>query len=88
MVVYYARMMDLEEGSGPEDSDTKLLEQAHFTEIPEDSTSAEANGSVQRQMMSKNRWCSIVYRRGQKQLARLFLKEAEHALQLALNEET
>ncbi|RVW47728.1 Transposon TX1 uncharacterized 149 kDa protein [Vitis vinifera] len=36
--------------------------------------------------MSRNRWSSIVYRRGQKQLTRLFLKEAEHALQLSLSE--
>ena len=28
--------MDLEEGSGTEDSDTELLEKAHFAEVPED----------------------------------------------------
>lgn len=41
----------------------------------------ETSGSI-----SRNRWASIVYRRGQKLLTRLFLKEAEHALQLALSE--
>lgn len=44
------------------------------------------NGSLQHHLMSRNRWSSIVYRRGQKQLTRMFLKEAEHALQLALSE--
>lgn len=34
----------------------------------------------------RNRWSCIVYRRGQKQLTEVFLKEAEHALQLALEE--
>lgn len=38
------------------------------------------------EVMSKNRWASIIYRRGQKQLTRLFLREAEHALQLCLKE--
>jgi len=37
--------------------------------------------------MTRNKWSAIVYRRGQKKLTRLFLKEAEHALQLSLNEE-
>lgn len=37
--------------------------------------------------MTTNKWSAIVYRHGQKQLTRLFLKEAEHALQLSQNEE-
>ncbi|XP_043717294.1 uncharacterized protein LOC122665258 isoform X3 [Telopea speciosissima] len=40
------------------------------------------------QLMSRNRWSSIVYRRGQKQLTRLFLREAENALQLCLSEQS
>lgn len=51
--------------------------------------SQETNGSgctQQYKLMSRNVWASIVYRRGQKQLTRLFLKEAEHALELALSE--
>ncbi|KAL7238765.1 hypothetical protein ACSBR2_004794 [Camellia fascicularis] len=74
------KMIDLEESSGTEDDDTELLNKARSTEIPEENESCRTNG------MSKNRWSSIVYRRGQKQLARLFLKEAEHALHLALTE--
>uniref|UniRef100_A0A803KZ26 SET domain-containing protein n=1 Tax=Chenopodium quinoa TaxID=63459 RepID=A0A803KZ26_CHEQI len=62
------KLMDLEEGSGTEESDSKLLEKTD-------------------EMMRRNRWASIVYRRGQKQLTRLFLREAEHALQLCLMEE-
>ncbi|KAG5563944.1 hypothetical protein RHGRI_000206 [Rhododendron griersonianum] len=81
-----SRMVDLEEGSGTEENDTELLEKACSTEIPEEYTSFEANELITREMMSKSRWCSIVYRRGQKQLTRLFVKEAEHALQLALSE--
>ncbi|KAL7238763.1 hypothetical protein ACSBR2_004794 [Camellia fascicularis] len=76
------KMIDLEESSGTEDDDTELLNKARSTEIPEENESCRTNG------MSKNRWSSIVYRRGQKQLARLFLKEAEHALHLALTEGT
>ncbi|KAH9614769.1 hypothetical protein KSS87_004441 [Heliosperma pusillum] len=61
------KLMNLIEGSGTEDSDTRLLQ-------------ADS-------MMSKNRRASIVYRRGQKQLTRLFLREAEHVLQLCLDQE-
>lgn len=78
------KMMDLEEGSGTEDNDTELLEKALMTEIPEQHTSG--TDSCIPHKMSRNRWSSIVYRRGQKQLTRLFLKEAEHALQLSLSE--
>lgn len=71
-------MMELEEGSGSEESDTELLKKAGGEEVQ------DGNSSVS---MSRNRWASIVYRRGQKQLSRRFLREAEHALQLALSEE-
>lgn len=67
-------MMELEEGSGSEDSDCELLKKAD----------QDGNSSV---WMSRNRWASIVYRQGQKQLSGRFLREAEHALQLALSEE-
>ncbi|CDP08898.1 unnamed protein product [Coffea canephora] len=77
------KLMDLEEGSGTEDSDTELLEKSHLAEVPEDCIRIEKNGS---ELLSRNRWCGIVYRRGQKQLTRLFLKEAEQALHLALSE--
>ncbi|KAG4138710.1 hypothetical protein ERO13_D07G150201v2 [Gossypium hirsutum] len=80
------KMMDLEESSGTEDSDSELLENACIIGNAEQQTSKEANNLVQQKLMSRNRWCSIVYRRGQKELTRLFLKEAEHALQLSLSE--
>ncbi|KAM5555070.1 hypothetical protein ABKV19_023130 [Rosa sericea] len=86
------RMVDLHDGSGTEDSDTNLLKNARFTESPnlhtgnENDLSEEINGLQPPQSMSRNKWSSIVYRRGQKQLTRLFLNEAEHALQLALDE--
>jgi hypothetical protein len=47
--------------------------------------SKETDG-LTKQKLSRNRRSSIQYRWGQKQLTRLFLKEAEHALQLALSE--
>ncbi|XP_008462641.1 uncharacterized protein LOC103500952 isoform X1 [Cucumis melo] len=86
------KMMDLEEGTGTLDSDTKLLKEAQVTE------SVNANGLCQdsarllddkkpQNLMSRNQWCSIVYRHGQKELTSLFLKEAEHALHLSLSEE-
>ncbi|KAL1548716.1 hypothetical protein AAHA92_16914 [Salvia divinorum] len=70
------KMMELEEGSGTEESDAEILKKAEG--------GASSNGSVP---MSRNRWASIVYRQGQKELTRLFLREAEHALQLALSED-
>ncbi|KAA8520567.1 hypothetical protein F0562_014823 [Nyssa sinensis] len=80
------KMMDLEEASGTDDCDTELLEKSYCIEIPEGHTRSETNGSVQKQLLSRNRRSSIVYRRGQKKLTRLFLKEAEHGLELALRE--
>ncbi|CAA2992933.1 uncharacterized protein LOC111391370 isoform X1 [Olea europaea var. sylvestris] len=80
------KMMELEEGSGTKESDADLLEKARCIENLEDCKRYGTNGSLQHHLMSRNRWSSIVYRRGQKQLTRMFLKEAEHALQLALSE--
>ncbi|KAF3614106.1 putative SPX domain-containing membrane protein-like [Capsicum annuum] len=79
------KMLDLKEGSGTEDNDTELLEKALTAETSEDCR--EASGIAQIHLLSRNKRSSIIYRRGQKQLTRLFLKEAEHALQLALTEE-
>lgn len=79
------KMIELEEGSGPEFSDTELLEKALVSDIPKEYASKNTDSSG-KEMMSRNRWSSIVYRRGQKQLTHLFLKEAEHALQLSLSE--
>ncbi|KAD3069166.1 hypothetical protein E3N88_37046 [Mikania micrantha] len=82
------RMMDLEEGSGTEDSDTELLEKIRCYKniTPAEGKSNGTNEASKNQEMSRNKWASIVYRRGQKQLTRQFLKEAGHALQLALSE--
>nr|AKM76811.1 SET domain-containing protein [Hypseocharis bilobata] len=82
----HVKITDLEENSGTEDCDTKLLEQARITECPEQ-LARNTDGSDEC-IMSRNKWSSIVYRQGQKQLTRLFLKEAEHALQLSLSEDS
>ncbi|PIA49687.1 hypothetical protein AQUCO_01300446v1 [Aquilegia coerulea] len=79
------KMMELEEGSGTEACDTSLLEKALIIDIPEGSIRDTEVEGVNK--MSRHRWSSIIYRRGQKQLTRLFLMEAEHALQLCLSEE-
>ncbi|KAG6431005.1 hypothetical protein SASPL_109080 [Salvia splendens] len=71
------KLMELEEGSGTEESDAELLKKGEG--------GASSNGSV---LMSRKKWASIVYRQGQKELTRRFLREAEHALQLALSEDT
>ncbi|XP_073151539.1 protein-lysine N-methyltransferase EFM1 [Henckelia pumila] len=76
------KMLELEEGSSTEESDTELLKVDGIRNIPK----TKESGSVDSLSMSTNRWSSIVYRRGQKQLTRRFLKEAEHALELALSE--
>ncbi|KAL4562743.1 hypothetical protein LXL04_026773 [Taraxacum kok-saghyz] len=74
-------MMDLEEGSRIEDYDNEILEKVYNRH--EDGNS---NWPPKKQEVSRNKWSSIVYRRGQKQLTKRFLKEAEHVLQLALSE--
>ncbi|RYR15200.1 hypothetical protein Ahy_B04g071925 isoform C [Arachis hypogaea] len=85
------RLMDLEEGSGTEESDLDLLKKALIIDSHENNKhpSKMENESEEQEhiVMSRNKWSSIVYRRGQKQLTRLFLKEAEHALQLSQNEQ-
>ncbi|XP_058008337.1 uncharacterized protein LOC110637071 isoform X2 [Hevea brasiliensis] len=76
------KMVDLEESSGTEGYDSELLEKAQRA----DNNLSLASGSTQLKFVSRNKWASVVYRRGQKELTRLFLKEAEHALQFSLNE--
>ncbi|KAM0935771.1 putative [Fructose-bisphosphate aldolase]-lysine N-methyltransferase [Dioscorea sansibarensis] len=74
-----AKIIELEEGSGNEDWDTELLEKFRAMELQDlESESSPTTG----EFMNKSKWSSIVYRKGQKQLARLFLKEAEHALEM------
>ncbi|KAK7340208.1 hypothetical protein VNO77_20905 [Canavalia gladiata] len=89
----HVKMMDLEESSGTEESDLDLLKKAVIIDSHEDNKqymsnlSTKANESEESKLMTRNKWSTILYRRGQKQLTRLFLKEAEHALHLSLNEE-
>ncbi|KAG8391742.1 hypothetical protein BUALT_Bualt01G0218700 [Buddleja alternifolia] len=84
----HMKMMELEEGSGTEESDAELLKKAH-KEIPDNQKRCSTkNSSVDCTLMSRRRWDIIVYRHGQKQLTRLFIREAEHALHLALSEGT
>ncbi|WZZ84209.1 hypothetical protein YC2023_104781 [Brassica napus] len=78
-----AKMMKLEENSGSEEQDAGLLEEACVLETHDQPRELEEEEG--KRMMSRNKWSSVVYRRGQKQLTRLFLKEAEHALHLALS---
>ncbi|KAJ4704948.1 SET domain-containing protein [Melia azedarach] len=87
----HTKLMDLEESSGTEDCDSELLAMSCITENHEQHASYENNSSkatngLTQQKTSRKRWSSIIYRRGQKELTRSFLKEAEHALQLALSE--
>ncbi|KAI3985492.1 hypothetical protein MKX01_033806 [Papaver californicum] len=81
------KMTELEDGSGTEASDTDLLEKARIVELPEGSMRHDTgNVTSSEKLISRNSWSSIIYRRGQKQLTHLFLKEAEHALHLCLSE--
>ncbi|XP_027191286.1 uncharacterized protein [Cicer arietinum] len=79
-------LMDLEEHSRTEESDFELLKKALTIDNQKDNKQM-ANDSEETKLMTRNKWSTIVYRRGQKQLTRLFLKEAEHALQLSMIEE-
>ncbi|KAL9252386.1 Ribosomal lysine N-methyltransferase set10-like protein [Drosera capensis] len=82
------KMMDLEAGTGSEDSDFYLLQRARVSDDPADTARlATATDSDDYELMSRNRWASVVYRHGQKQLTRLFLREAEQALNFALRED-
>ncbi|KAH7668886.1 Rubisco LSMT substrate-binding domain-containing protein [Dioscorea alata] len=78
-----AKIIELEEGSGNEDCDNELLEK-FFAMVLQDLES-ESN-PTKGEFLNKSKWSSIVYRKGQKQLARLFLKEAEHALEMCTTE--
>ncbi|KAJ7951059.1 SET domain-containing protein [Quillaja saponaria] len=84
----HMKLMDLEETSGTEDCDNNLLNKALVIEIQEQKKCSKTNVSEEHILMSRNKWSCVVYRRGQKQLTRLFIKEAEHALQLSLSEES
>ncbi|KXG19172.1 histone-lysine N-methyltransferase setd3 isoform X2 [Sorghum bicolor] len=79
------KMAELDEGSGTEASDTELLEQ--FDSIQSEDCASESDEKHKRKSKINYRSC-IVYRRGQKQLTRLFLREAEYLLELSAKEQT
>ncbi|XP_010940902.1 uncharacterized protein [Elaeis guineensis] len=78
------KMMELEESSGTEASDMELLKRIHF-EVEDSERNNKNSGD---KLMNRNQWSSIVYRKGQKQLTSLFLREAEHALELCASEQS
>ncbi|CAN6179632.1 unnamed protein product [Urochloa humidicola] len=79
------KMAELEESTGPEASDSQLLEQFYSLDS-EDCTSGSDENNKDKSKINK-RSC-IIYRRGQKQLTRLFLREAEYLLELSGKEQT
>uniref|UniRef100_A0A0E0A4E3 Protein kinase domain-containing protein n=1 Tax=Oryza glumipatula TaxID=40148 RepID=A0A0E0A4E3_9ORYZ len=79
----FARMTELEEGTGTEASDSQLLEKFDLSDSEDATRSDESNETKSKVNI---RSC-IVYRRGQKQLTKLFLREAEHLLELSSKEE-
>ncbi|XP_072967093.1 protein-lysine N-methyltransferase EFM1 isoform X2 [Typha angustifolia] len=78
----HVKMTELEEGSGSEAVDNELLEKFEFEDLEDDKRKTSDDQS------RRNHWSSIVYRRGQKQLTSLFLREAEHALELCAKEQS
>ncbi|CAA6663369.1 unnamed protein product [Spirodela intermedia] len=83
----YTKLQELEEGSGTEASDVELLESFCSSEKHAEETRywlrVVGDGDAQ---MSRNRRASVIYRCGQKRLAKLFLKEAEYILELCSSE--
>ncbi|XBI76370.1 hypothetical protein VPH35_069613 [Triticum aestivum] len=80
------KMAELEEGTGTEASDSQLLEKFDSND-PDDSSSATIESTEATKSRVNRRSC-IVYRRGQKQLTRMFLREAERLLELSAEEQT
>ncbi|XP_078439914.1 SET domain-containing protein isoform X7 [Wolffia australiana] len=76
----YHRLMELEESSGTEESDLRLLERLSQSEDFEDPSCSGLEQHYKK--MNMNAWSSIIYRRGQKFLAARFLKEAEYLLEM------
>ncbi|KAI5054633.1 hypothetical protein GOP47_0029778 [Adiantum capillus-veneris] len=69
-----ARLLELEEGTGTETADQEILSSVY--EEPHSSSA-----------ISKNMESCIVYRKRQKYLAKQFLKESEHLLELSISED-
>ncbi|CAM0912527.1 unnamed protein product [Alopecurus aequalis] len=81
------KMAELEEGTGTEASDSQLLEKFDSND-PEDSLSDTSVEDKNETKSKVNIRSCIVYRRGQKQLTRLFLREAEHLVELSAEEQS
>ncbi|XP_062233725.1 uncharacterized protein LOC133930954 isoform X2 [Phragmites australis] len=79
------KMAELEEGSGTEASDSQLLEQFYSSHSEDSVSGSDENNENKSKINSRS---CIVYRRGQKQLTRLFLREAEYLLELSAKEQT
>ncbi|KAL6861596.1 hypothetical protein ACP4OV_017296 [Aristida adscensionis] len=79
------KMAELEEGTGTEASDSQLLEK--FNSIDSEDSISGSDEDNKNRSKRNGRSC-IVYRRGQKQLTRSFLREAEYLLELAAKEDT
>uniref|UniRef100_A0A0E0DW36 non-specific serine/threonine protein kinase n=1 Tax=Oryza meridionalis TaxID=40149 RepID=A0A0E0DW36_9ORYZ len=77
------KMTELEEGTGTEASDSQLLEKFDLSDS-EDATRSDESNEIKSKVNIRS---CIVYRRGQKQLTKLFLREAEHILELSSKEE-
>ncbi|KAL4188161.1 hypothetical protein AMTRI_Chr09g42690 [Amborella trichopoda] len=85
-----SKVMELEEGSGAEAHDKELLENACICEAIKEELKSDSEENVvkgKKLKMTRNRWSAIIYRHGQKELTRLFLKEAEQALHLCLSDQ-
>ncbi|THU61379.1 hypothetical protein C4D60_Mb07t22660 [Musa balbisiana] len=78
------KMTELEEGSGTEDYDDEILTNFSIMKLEDVERSKRTSEGLS---MSRTRWSCVVYRKGQKQLTRLFLREAEQALELCAREQ-
>ncbi|KAL2623487.1 hypothetical protein R1flu_003692 [Riccia fluitans] len=81
-----SRVMALEEGTGPEDDDSLLLEKHYQGQVEAErkkqlgSAYEGDEDFMKNNMLSRNKRACVLYRKGQKQLARQLLQEVEYAL--------
>ncbi|KAL3690680.1 hypothetical protein R1sor_004331 [Riccia sorocarpa] len=81
-----SRVMAMEEGTGPGDEDTLLIEKHSRAQV--EAERKQQLGSayegdedfIKNNLLSKNKRACVVYRKAQKDLARQFLQEVEYAL--------
>lgn len=70
-----SKMMEINEGTGPEDADDKLLAKDKQARLQPTGGLVNSEG-----LLSENKRACVIYRKGQKLLCRLFLQGAESAL--------